>query len=51
MFRLIMNRHRKDDAFFYLIRVKKVYNKDIMSIISNYRYNPYGEELEKKRQR
>jgi hypothetical protein len=37
MFQMIMSRYRKDDAFFYLVRIKKVYNDKIIGIASNYK--------------
>lgn len=47
---MIMSRHRKDDAYFYLIRIKKVENSAIIKIAEKYRAYSYGDESEKQRQ-
>jgi hypothetical protein len=47
---MIMSRHRKDDAFFYLIRIKKIYNESIISIAQKYKSYTYGDEADRIRQ-
>lgn len=45
-----MSRHRKDDAYFYLIRVKDLDNKSIVDIAKRYKTSIYGDENEQIRQ-
>jgi hypothetical protein len=47
---MIMSRHRKDDAYFYLIRIKRIYNESIVRIAEKYKSYAYGDEADRIRQ-
>jgi hypothetical protein len=41
---MIMSRHRKEDAFFYLVRIKHIANTAILEVHYKYKANPHGDE-------
>lgn len=42
---MLMVRHRRDDAFFYLIRIKRVYNADILNVARRHTIFPNDDEM------